>query len=314
MSPLPPWAEFVVSGVAAIGAITCTNPVDVVKTRLQLQGDVSLARAEGAAAATRGQYRGVGHALVAIGRDEGIRGLQRGLTAAWLLQFTNVGTRFGGYAAVKQLLGISAQGGASSYPKLLLSGGLSGALAGAVSSPFFLLKTRLQAHTESSQTVVGYQRQATSLPGAVREVLREDGVLGFWRGVGAFVPRVAAASSVQLSTYDVVKAAVMARLSWADGLKTHILSSWITGVAVVLAMQPFDFAATRMMNQPSAQGGGGAVYRGPVDCIVKTVRAEGALSVYRGTLANYLRFGPYCILVFVFSERIKREIAPHLNA
>eukprot|EP01062_Namystynia_karyoxenos_P059995 TRINITY_DN51433_c0_g1_i1.p1 TRINITY_DN51433_c0_g1~~TRINITY_DN51433_c0_g1_i1.p1 ORF type:complete len:318 (+),score=98.55 TRINITY_DN51433_c0_g1_i1:85-1038(+) len=302
---LPAWAEFVVSGVAAMGAITCTNPVDVVKTRLQLQGDAALAGSRAAGAPPAVLYRGVGHALWKIGHDEGLRGLQRGLSAAWLLQFSNVGTRFGGYAVVKRVLGIQP-GGAASYLALLASGGASGALAGAVSCPFFLLKTRLQAHScLGSEAAVGFQRDAGSLAGAVREVLREGGVLGFWRGAAAFIPRVAAASSVQLSTYDVVKARVIDRLQWRDGLPVHVAASWITGIAVVLAMQPFDFASTRLMNQPSAQGGGGALYSGLFDCLAKTVRAEGPRSVYRGTLANYLRFGPYCILVFVFGEQLK---------
>eukprot|EP00450_Noctiluca_scintillans_P036770 CAMPEP_0194539770 /NCGR_PEP_ID=MMETSP0253-20130528/79807_1 /TAXON_ID=2966 /ORGANISM="Noctiluca scintillans" /LENGTH=59 /DNA_ID=CAMNT_0039386079 /DNA_START=41 /DNA_END=217 /DNA_ORIENTATION=- len=35
----PPLADFWMSGIAAVCAIVFTNPVDVVKTRLQLQGE-----------------------------------------------------------------------------------------------------------------------------------------------------------------------------------------------------------------------------------------------------------------------------------
>lgn len=45
------------------------------------------------------------------------------------------------------------------------------------------------------------------------------------------------------------------------------------------------------------------VYSGPFDVIRQTVRAEGIAGVYRGAVANYLRFGPYCILVFIFVEQ-----------
>lgn len=41
----------------------------------------------------------------------------------------------------------------------------------------------------------------------------------------------------QLSTYDVVKAALVRRTRLADGLPLHVASSFVTGVAVVLAMQ-----------------------------------------------------------------------------
>ena len=130
-----------------------------------------------------------------------------------------------------------------------------------------------------------------------------DGLVGFFRGLSAFAPRVIVASAVQLSTYDAVKEWLIRRLGVPkDGLPLVISSSFVTGVAVVAAMQPFDFAATKLVNSKTAAelaaGGGGAeataAFSGPLDVIRKTVKAEGIKGVYRGAMANYLRFGPYC--------------------
>lgn len=67
---------FVSGGMAACFAVTVTNPLEVVKTRLQLQGEL----------ASKGQvkkvYTNVFQALGVIGKNEGIRGLQRGLITA----------------------------------------------------------------------------------------------------------------------------------------------------------------------------------------------------------------------------------------
>ena len=67
---------FIAGGMAACFAVTLTNPLEVVKTRLQLQGEL----------AVRNQapkvYTGVFQALGVIARNEGIRGLQKGLTTA----------------------------------------------------------------------------------------------------------------------------------------------------------------------------------------------------------------------------------------
>lgn len=67
---------FVSGGLAACFAVTLTNPLEVVKTRLQLQGEL----------ASRSQvtrvYTGVFQALGKIGKNEGIRGLQKGLLCA----------------------------------------------------------------------------------------------------------------------------------------------------------------------------------------------------------------------------------------
>lgn len=130
-------AEFVLAGLAACGAITLTNPIDVVKTRLQLQGE--LAAAGGKA------YTGIGQALLRISRKEGLRGLQRGLSAAYLLQFSNVGCRFGAYGSLKQLFGVKPGASATDSLSSMLLGAASGSLAAIVSNPFFLLKSRFQA-------------------------------------------------------------------------------------------------------------------------------------------------------------------------
>lgn len=56
-------AEFILAGTSACGAITLTNPVDVVKTRLQLQGEL---KQKGAV------YTGITQAMLRIFRQEGV--------------------------------------------------------------------------------------------------------------------------------------------------------------------------------------------------------------------------------------------------
>eukprot|EP00438_Fugacium_kawagutii_P026765 Skav216455 [mRNA] locus=scaffold50:716300:717188:- [translate_table: standard] len=116
-------AEFLLAGASACGAITLTNPVDVVKTRLQLQGELR---------STTSAYTGIGQAMLRIVRQEGLMGLQRGLVAAYLLQFSNVGCRFGFYGSLKQFFGMK-QGGHSTSQWLssMLLGAVSGSVAGA---------------------------------------------------------------------------------------------------------------------------------------------------------------------------------------
>lgn len=46
---------FICGGAAAIVSITCTHPIDVVKTRLQVQGELQAARAPGS---STGPYSG----------------------------------------------------------------------------------------------------------------------------------------------------------------------------------------------------------------------------------------------------------------
>lgn len=301
----PWWGEFVCGGTSAVMAICCTNPVDVVKTRMQLQGQLN----QGAA-----PYPNVGAALMSIGRAEGLRGLQRGLSPACFWQFSNVSVRFGIYGVAKQVTG----GGQDSSPflrwlKLVGLASISGALGALVSNPFFIVKTRVQATSADAALAVGQQHAAVGMRGALREMYNADGLGGLTRGLSAFAPRVIVASAVQLSTYDTVKDWLVRQAGLSPtATSTHVSASMITGFAVVAAMQPFDFACTRLVNsltptEQLASGGASApaAFTGPLDVIRKTVATEGPAGIYKGFTANYLRFGPYCVLVFVFVEKLR---------
>jgi solute carrier family 25 protein 34/35 len=70
MASLSTLGGFTAGALAACGAVTVTNPMEVVKTRLQLQGEL----------AAKGQvkkiYTGVFQALRIIAINEGIKGTQ----------------------------------------------------------------------------------------------------------------------------------------------------------------------------------------------------------------------------------------------
>ncbi|CAJ1397324.1 unnamed protein product [Effrenium voratum] len=254
-------AEFVLAGLAACGAITATNPVDVVKTRLQLQGELKGAKASA--------YTGILQAMGRIFQKEGLRGLQRGLCAAYLLQFSNVGCRFGCYGYLKQLFQVRPGESTGAWLSAMGLGLASGALAGLVSNPFFLLKSRFQA--AGSEDVM-HQHSHPSLRSAFREIGKAQGIAGYYRGLSAFVPRVAVATSAQLSTYDVSKEFILRRTEVKEGVATHFGASLMSGLAVTLAMQPFDIVAVRLMNQPAT---GVPLYTGPLDCGRKMLSHEG---------------------------------------
>jgi solute carrier family 25 protein 34/35 len=278
---------FLAGGAAAAMSICFVNPMDVVKSRLQLQGELG--------AKASHVTRGVAGELMHIGKTEGLRGLYRGLGPAVLYQFSGNSIRFGVYHVGKQMAGVPEGAKLDSGTNFMFAC-LSGTLAGFLACPFFLLKTQFQVQGGGA----GFQHSHTTMTGAASAIYKEGGVSAFWAGADAFVPRVIALVSVQMTAYDYIKQ--KATENGIDGMKNHFLSSALAAGAACIAMQPFDLVAARLMNQPK---GTSRMYAGPIDCAIKTVKAEGPIGLYKGCLANYLRMSPQYILTFIFFEQIK---------
>ncbi|KAJ1644014.1 Mitochondrial oxaloacetate carrier protein [Coemansia asiatica] len=294
--------------LASCGAVTFTNPFEVVKTRLQLQGELARATPNMVK-----PYHNVAQAFWVIGRNEGIRGLQKGLGPGYMYQIMLNGTRLGFYEPVKNVLyrvftRKTSDGQKPVIPLNVAAGGLCGMAGAALGSPFFLVKTRMQSASDFA--AVGFQHHYKSSIDGLRRIWNEGGLCGLYRGMDAAMMRAGAGSSVQLATYDHFKAFFSGRLAHrgldGNSMATHFLASMVTGFFVCLVMNPFDVVSTRMYNQKAGAGGhGGALYRNPLQCFYKTVSTEGVFSLYKGFLAHYLRLGPHTILMFVFMEQIK---------
>lgn len=285
-------ADFGAAALAATSACFFTNPMEVAKSRLQLAGELS------SGAGTPKAPSPVSMVLQ-IARREGIRGLQGGLAPAIGYQISMNGVRLGAYDTVRSLLERSPLSDvAGPFAVSVAAGAACGALGGVTGNPFFLAKVRLQTMDRTAAP-----RYSGTLDALVSVVRTEGGLRALWRGVDAQLLRVTIGSAVQLSVYGLVKAE-MVRLGRDDGAAVHVLASAVTGMAVTLAMNPFDVVATRLYNQRIADGKG-TLYSGALDCLVKTVRHEGVAGLYKGFLAHYLRLCPHTILTLVFWEQYK---------
>jgi solute carrier family 25 protein 34/35 len=129
--------SFVASSVSACIACLFTNPMEVVKTRLQLDGEGGAARAR--------QYRGIGHALRSIAATEGVRGLQAGLAGALAYQTAMNGVRLGMYEPVQRQLVLATGADASSVLLKAAAAAISGAMGATLGSPIYMIKSRLQS-------------------------------------------------------------------------------------------------------------------------------------------------------------------------
>ncbi|KAI8372915.1 mitochondrial carrier domain-containing protein [Radiomyces spectabilis] len=303
---------FVIGGLAACGAVTFTNPWEVVKTRLQLQGE--LVRA-GALAESSRPYHNSFQGLKVVFQHEGLRGIQRGLGVAYIYQVCLNGSRLGLYEPVRS--GIVNGLGLKSDHTLLAAGVFSGAVAGMfgalLGSPLFLIKTRRQSYSPVFRQI-GHQHAMGSSFSALREIYRTEGIKGLYRGADAAMARAGVGSAVQMPTYMIGKEILIDKFGCPDTVSTHFGTSMVTGFLVCIAMNPFDVVSTRMYNQGvDPATGRGLLYKSPVDCFVKMIQTEGVRGLYKGFGAHFLRIGPHTTLMFVFMEQLKSLYGKYLK-
>ncbi|KAK4193955.1 mitochondrial carrier domain-containing protein [Podospora australis] len=285
---------FIAGGIAACGAVTATHPFETVKIRMQLQGELQ----------TKGHqphhYRGPLHGVSVIVRNEGVRGIYRGLGCAYIYQVLLNGCRLGFYEPMraglaglvlndvnKQNLGIN-----------MFCGAASGIMGAAMGSPFFLAKTRLQSY--SPFLPVGTQHRYKNAWDGLSQIFRAEGVRGLYRGVGAAMIRTGFGSSVQLPTYFFAKRRLQRHLGMEEGLPLHLASSTASGFVVCVVMHPPDTIMSRLYNQ------NGNLYKGVFDCLAKTIRTEGFFAIYKGVFPHLARILPHTILTLSLAEQTNK--------
>ena len=219
--------------------------------------------------------------------------------------------RFGMYPVIKEFFyaGDSAQdiGLARKMAAGLTTGGLGSALA----NPCDLVKIRLQREAGAvgsdglykTGLHTGKKPTYNGTLNAFATILREEGLKGCYTGVSATMARAAFLACGQLASYDHTKTVAKESGLMRDGIPLHLLASLVAGFCATTACQPFDTVKTRFMTDRQNQK---RLYRGPFDCLVKTLRHDGVFhGLFRGWVPSYLRIGPHFIVALPIWEQVR---------
>ncbi|KAF2105953.1 mitochondrial carrier domain-containing protein [Lophiotrema nucula] len=174
---LPPWGNAIAGSAGAVIANALVYPLDIVKTRLQVQMKRSPSTAD-ANPADDQHYSSTVDAIQKIVKADGLAGLYAGLTGSLLGVASTNFAYFYWYTIVRTLY--------FSYRKTSTPPGTAielslGAVAGAVAQLFTI---PVAVVTTRQQTVSKHERKGLIATG--KEVIdSEDGVTGLWRGLKA---------------------------------------------------------------------------------------------------------------------------------
>jgi len=285
----PTWPQQVLfSGIATSTGVLVTNPLDVVKVRLQTHRS--------------GTPRGFFSTTVGIVRSEGPSALWKGVVFAVARSSVYGAIRLGLYAPLRDVGHRWAttpvsdtrtprddpRSHAAALPVKIVAGMATGALAALLTNPLELLKVRQQGSADKRAMRV-----------TLRQVLQDRGVRGLWDGTLVSMQRSAALTAAQAGSYDHLKQ-VLRHRGYTDSVALHVLCSFGAGLITTTAISPFDVLKTRLMQFR------GTLYRGAVDCLLQLLRDEGPSALLKGWVPSFVRQGPMTVIVFVVLEQLHR--------
>ncbi len=126
--------ECVLGGLSTSFACVFSNPLEVVKTRMQLQGELQ------ARGSYKVHYRHVFHAFYTIARYDGIRALQKGLVPGICYQSIMNGFRLGNYQAMTNAGFTKNSDGSLNYFRCVIAGAVSGCIGAFFGSPMYMVR------------------------------------------------------------------------------------------------------------------------------------------------------------------------------
>ncbi|CAL8469144.1 g8685 [Coccomyxa elongata] len=191
-TPLP---VFAAAGMAGAASSAVLYPLEVVRSRITCD--------------TMGLYRGTGHTLSRIVREEGIGALYRGIGPSVAAIIPEAAITYGLFDTLKRGYARMSGGAEAGVLPSITFGVVSAFMGQLVAFPLETVSRRMQV-AGSSAAALGF------LP-TLRDIVRRNGPLALYKGIGAASLRVVPMAVVSFGTYEAVRL-------WLTALEEHLRS------------------------------------------------------------------------------------------
>ena len=183
--------EILAGGGAGFSQVFVTNPLEITKIRLQMQGeDARIALAAGKPAP-------VAKSALKIAQELGMVGLYKGAGACWARDIPFSAIYFPAYAAAKQYL-TRGDPDKTTPIALLTAGAAAGVPAAFLTTPFDVIKTRLQVVARDGE------KAYSGMGDCAVKVFKDEGFGAFFKGSGMRVFRSSPQFGITLMSYEVL--------------------------------------------------------------------------------------------------------------
>ncbi|ONL96961.1 Mitochondrial succinate-fumarate transporter 1 [Zea mays] len=313
--PVPPYVKAAAGSLGGVMEACCLQPIDVVKTRLQLD--------------RTGAYRGIAHCGATVARAEGVRALWKGLTPFATHLTLKYALRLGSNAVLQSAFKDPTTGKVSAHGRLASGFGAGVIEALLIVTPFearlnislFLSRSLtilpwLRVNlimTENEVVKIRLQQQKGLSPDLLRykgpihcarTIVREEGLFGLWSGALPTVMRNGTNQAAMFSaknTFDIVlwkkhEGDGKVLLPWQS-----MVSGFLAGTAGPVCTGPFDVVKTRLMAQGRT---GDAKYKGMVHAIRTIYAEEGLRALWKGLLPRLMRIPPGQAIMWAVADQV----------
>ncbi|KAL2175008.1 mitochondrial carrier domain-containing protein [Thermothelomyces heterothallicus CBS 202.75] len=273
-APLPFRYTFMAGAIAGVSEILVMYPLDVVKTRVQLQ----TGKGSGADA-----YSGMLDCFQKIIRNEGFSRLYRGITAPILMEAPKRATKFAANDKwgkfYKDLFGQQTMTQSLS----VLTGASAGATESFVVVPFELVKIRLQDKASAGKY--------NGMIDVVVKTVRNEGLLAMYNGLESTLWRHILWNSGYFGCIFQVRQLLPKAETKSGQTINDIVAGTIGGTVGTILNTPMDVVKSRIQNSVKIAGQT-PKYNWAWPAVATVAKEEGFGALYKGFIPKVLRLGP----------------------
>ncbi|CZS89747.1 probable mitochondrial 2-oxodicarboxylate transport protein [Rhynchosporium graminicola] len=280
--PLPFIYQFAAGAVAGVSEILVMYPLDVVKTRIQLQSGTAVGE---------DAYSGMMDCFRKIVRNEGFSRLYRGIEAPILMEAPKRATKFAANDAWGKFYRDSFGVAKMNQSLSVLTGATAGATEALVVVPFELVKIRLQDRTS----------QYKGMMDVVIKTVKTEGPLALYNGLESTMWRHILWNAGYFGCIFQVRELLPKTDNRTTQMGFDLLSGATGGTVGTILNTPMDVVKSRIQNSPKVAG---AIpkYNWAFPAVGTVFKEEGFGALYKGFLPKVLRLGPGGgILLVVFT-------------
>jgi solute carrier family 25 citrate transporter 1 len=164
-------------------AIFVVTPSETIKTKLIHDQNSPTPR-----------YRGMFDCIRTSFREEGMKGIYRGMGAVVARQGANSAVRMSTYGHIKEFVGKRYEGAVPWYGTFAF-GAIAGTITVYATMPFDVVKTKMQSLDANKYK---------SVLGCLRSVVQDQGVFGLWKGAVPRLGRLVFSGGIVFTVYEAV--------------------------------------------------------------------------------------------------------------